>query len=66
MLDTEIVCIRRLISHLELELFYDIRGLVLQNMNDMIESIAPITDYQTKVSKVTISGEPYTLLEIRA
>lgn len=66
MLDTEIVCIRRLISHLELDLFYDIRGLVLQNMNDMIESIAPITDYQTKVCKVTISGEPYTLLEIRA
>jgi hypothetical protein len=67
MLDTDLVCVRRLISHLEIDaLAIPMADMVLQQMNWIIEALRPITDFSTRVRKVTINGESYTLIEVTA
>jgi hypothetical protein len=67
MTDTDVVCIRRLISHFEMDaLAMPMADMVLHQMNDIIQGMSPITEFNTRARKVTINGEPYTLLEVTA
>lgn len=66
MLATDVVCVRRVISHLDLENFVEPAFLVMNYMNEMRTMLSPITDFRTVVRKVTFNGEPYTLIEVNA
>lgn len=66
MLDSEVACVRRVISHVELENFIEPAFLVLNHMNEMASMLSPITEFRTVVRKVTFDGEPYTLIEVNA
>lgn len=66
MLDTEATCVRRVISHIELENFIEPAFLVLNHMNEMASMLHPLTELRTVIRKVTFNGEPYTLIEVNA
>lgn len=64
---SEVICIRHILSHAEMDLFANsLSGIVLSHMNEIIELIAPITVFDTRIRKVTFSGEPFTLIEVKA
>lgn len=64
-LESGSICLRRLISHVDLEIFGEFQ-MFLSAMSDLQEQMEPITDYSTRAMLVHISGDCYTLLEVRA
>lgn len=66
-MNSDQVCLRRLIPHVELEIFGEaLNRLVVSKINDMALAMSPITDYHTRACLVHINGEPQTLLEVWA
>lgn len=60
----DLLCLRRLISHVEMDCWPP-RDLVCSVMNELAGEVEPL-DYRTRARYVTVDGDGYLLLEVRA